>query len=80
MVACVQASLQTLQRAGGVVATRRKSLLLTGYLEALLRERGLTARPGVAEPPAKRTKAANGAEGPRLLQQITPADEARTAD
>jgi len=41
MVACVEAGLRSFQRAGGVRRTRRKSLLLTGYLEALLRERGL---------------------------------------
>ncbi|KAL1507243.1 hypothetical protein AB1Y20_008092 [Prymnesium parvum] len=62
MVACVHASLKTLERAGGVAATRRKSVLLTGYLEALLQERGLTA-------------ARDGS--PPLVQQVTPADEAQ---
>lgn len=33
MVACVHSSLSVLQKAGGVAATRKKSLLLTGYLE-----------------------------------------------
>merc|ERR1719310_1048088 len=36
MVACLQQSLLALREAGGVSGTRRKSLLLTSYLELLL--------------------------------------------
>eukprot|EP00965_Chrysotila_dentata_P065125 2158586-Pleurochrysis_carterae.AAC.2 len=43
MAACVKSSLELLRAAGGVDATRRKSLLLTTYLERLLRERQLTS-------------------------------------
>jgi kynureninase len=48
MVACVYASLDVYRRAGGVEKTRRKSILLTAYLEALLRERGLLLTAGSA--------------------------------
>ena len=47
-MACLQQSLLVLQEAGGVAATRRKSLLLTGYLELLLHTCGLTAPPAAA--------------------------------
>jgi len=77
MVACVHASLSVFQRAGGVEATRQKSLLLTGYLEALLRERGLTAAPA-AECEAPTAKKAKTAEQTSChLQLITPSDPTR---
>ena len=37
------------RRAGGIAATRRKALLLTAYLERLLRSRGLLAAGGVLQ-------------------------------
>jgi kynureninase len=58
LVACMMAPLQILQEAGGVRATRRKSVLLTGYLELLLQTRGLTAP----------------ADGARGVEIVTPSD------
>uniref|UniRef100_A0A7S2HC62 Kynureninase n=1 Tax=Haptolina brevifila TaxID=156173 RepID=A0A7S2HC62_9EUKA len=66
MVACVHASLDVFQRAGGIASTRRKSLLLTGYLEALLHERGLLREAG-----------AKGSREQTTLELVTPADPRR---
>jgi len=71
MAACLQQSLLALQAAGGVRATRRKSLLLTSYLELLLERRGLT------EPCAG--GGGGGGGGPRRcgVCVVTPADTTR---
>ena len=74
MVACVKASLLTFQKAGGVKATRRKSLLLTAYLELLLKERGLLLedkRGGAAPLPAAAPKTR------ATLRLVTPSDPTR---
>ena len=71
MAACLQQSLLALQAAGGVRATRRKSLLLTSYLELLLKLRGLTE-------PCTGTGAADGGPQRRCgVQVVTPADVTR---
>lgn len=49
LVACVKTSLELFAEAGGVAETRRKSILLTGYLEWLLRHRKLTPESVIAE-------------------------------
>mgnify|MGYP006106821769 CR=1 FL=1 len=63
LVACMMAPLKILAEAGGVRATRRKSLLLTGYLELLLQQRGLAPASAVAD-------------GARGVEIVTPADPA----
>jgi len=63
MAACAHASLDVFRRAGGVASLRRKSVLLTGYLEALLRERGLLLDKGAAADRERTT-----------LELVTPID------
>ena len=58
LVACAREALRVLKRAGGVAACRRKSLLLTAYLAALIERRGLCA----------------AADGRCAVQIVTPAD------
>lgn len=41
MAACVKASLLVFRKAGGIMALRRKSILLTAYMERLIQCRGL---------------------------------------
>jgi len=67
MVACLLASLRTLRDAGGIQAARRKSRLLTGYLELLLHEEELTVPRAAAQAQPARC-------GIRI---ITPADPRR---
>jgi len=62
LVACVHASLSLFRDAGGIAKLRRKSLLLTAYLEALLRSRGLLLS-GPAASGAAKADAASGASG-----------------
>ena len=64
MVACVLASLRVFEAAGGIAPLRAKSLLLTGFLEALLRHRGLLVEDGAAPrvPPGRKA----------VLQLVTP--------
>merc|ERR1711935_1146450 len=61
LVACVQKSLEVFAEAGGITATRRKSLLVTGYLELLLQLTGLTAT-------------ADSATRDRWVEIVTPSD------
>ena len=68
MVACVHASLSIFAEAGGVRKLRRKSILLTGYLEALLKQRGLLA---------STQKKGAGRASTALLEIVTPSDPAR---
>jgi kynureninase len=70
MVACVHASLQLFQRAGGVHTLRRKSMLLTTYLELLLRKKGLLCES------AEGSRLASGSRPP-LLKLVTPSDPKR---
>lgn len=78
LVACLQQSLLVLQRAGGVAATRRKSLLLTAFLELLLHKHGLTAPPAAGA--ARRcgvaivTPAAPRWRGCQLSLRVVPAE------
>lgn len=70
LVACVYSSLKLFKKAGGIEALRRKSFLLTAYLEALLTARGLltsgASSGGAAIASAKAT-----------VRLITPADPTR---
>jgi len=61
LVACIKPSLEVFRDAGGVATTRRKSLLLTGYLEALLHSHRLAAQWAVED-------------GNRGVEIVTPDD------
>ena len=69
MVACVLASLRLFERAGGVSKLRRRSLLLTAYLEALLASRGLLVSASAPSSTKKALKA--------TLRLLTPSDPSR---
>jgi kynureninase len=72
MVACVHASLSLYAQAGGIAKLRRKSLLLTAYLEALLIRRGLLSSPsGGATDGGKKRRAR------ATLRLLTPSDPAQ---
>lgn len=61
LVACVKPSLEVFQAAGGVARLRRKSLLLTGYLEMMLQTNRLVV-PAAFE------------DGNRGVEIVTPSD------
>eukprot|EP00038_Savillea_parva_P003105 m.121050 g.121050 ORF g.121050 m.121050 type:complete len:492 (-) comp11072_c0_seq1:1070-2545(-) len=63
LVACVKPSLEVFRDAGGIHRLRRKSLLLTGYLESILHTLRLTA-PAALE------------DGHRGVEIVTPSDPA----
>ena len=66
LVASCKAALEALRDAGGIPAVRRKSLLLTTYLELLLGERGLLS-----------ARAASGGTAARCaVELITPVEPA----
>ena len=69
MVACVLASLRLFEKAGGVSKLRRRSLLLTAYLEALLASRGLLVSASAPSSTKKALKA--------TLRLLTPSDPSR---
>ena len=75
LVASVYGSLQAFGKAGGVRSLRRKSVLLTGYLEALLHARGLlmTALETALETDEGKANL-NGRSGGATLRLVTPAD------
>lgn len=78
MVASVYGSLEVFRKAGGIKRLRRKSILLTGFLEALLVRRGLLAAAadaGVADGGGgvSGVPQAGGAS----LQLVTPRDPSR---
>ena len=60
LVACIKPSLEIFRDAGGIAATRRKALLLTGYLEALLKATGV--------------EKATAAGRTQAVEIVTPAD------
>ena len=69
LVACVYASLKLFRDAGGIPRLRRKSLLLTTYLEKLLEMRGLL--PPAGAPPSTHGKRR------ATLRLLTPAGAAQ---
>jgi kynureninase len=71
LVASVYGSLQAFGKAGGVRSLRRKSVLLTGYLEALLHARGLLE---TAIKTAEGKANSKGRSGGATLRLVTPAD------
>ena len=54
MAACVQASLLVFQKAGGIGPLRRKSLLLTAYMELLIKQRKLRIQIQTPSDPSQR--------------------------
>jgi len=65
LVASVYGSLEVFKKAGGIKTLRRKSILLTGYLEALLQQSGLLVQP-------KGNGSVGG--GGTTLHLVTPSD------
>ena len=54
MAACVKASLLVFRKAGGIMALRRKSILLTAYMERLIQCRGLQIQIQTPADPTRR--------------------------
>ena len=65
--ACIKPSLEVFRDAGGIAAVRRKALLLTGYLEALLKVNGVAAGEGAAQ----------ASERAQCVEIVTPSDPAQ---
>ena len=78
LVACVKPSLEVFQAAGGVRSTRKKSLLLTAYLEMLLGDAGLLEPHGAACHIDIVTPSDPSARGCQLSLRVVPGADAGT--